>query len=256
MLTPCCSSFIQAVSQWGSDFEMISRLFPDRDRKQVKQKWHVEERARPALLDAAFARRLPVSLKKYGAATGVDLSGPPPKIEARAGALQAKLEAAAAAAAAGGKKEERSETVERGEDGQEIVYEGDEEEAAATPAPTCAAARQKSSTPGKGYSSHGEESEGDLPSVTEIISRGHAAAARHNRPRASSNASSASALPAAAAGRAPSVARASTSASAATSGMSREKRRELERRKEREERERSRRRRVPDAAEEEIIGEV
>jgi hypothetical protein len=38
--------------------------------------------------------------------------------------------------------------------------------------------------------------------------------------------------------------------------MSREKRRELERRKEREERERSRRRRVPDAAEEEIIGEV
>lgn len=73
--------FFKAVSMWGSDFEMISRMFPNRSRKQVKNKWTREERANPARLDVAFARRLPVDLDRYAIMANVDLSGPAPRVD-------------------------------------------------------------------------------------------------------------------------------------------------------------------------------
>lgn len=39
--------FPQALSQWGTDFEMIARLFPHRNRRQVKLKFSREERVNP-----------------------------------------------------------------------------------------------------------------------------------------------------------------------------------------------------------------
>lgn len=75
--------FYQAVSQWGTDFEMITRLFPRRTRREIKAKWTKESRQHPQRLDDAFKRRVKVDLAAYGQAVGVDLSGPPPVITPR-----------------------------------------------------------------------------------------------------------------------------------------------------------------------------
>ena len=76
--------FFQAVSQWGTDFEMITRLFPRRTRREIKSKWTKESRQNPRRLDDAFRRRTKVDLTAYGNAVGVDLSGPPPVITPKA----------------------------------------------------------------------------------------------------------------------------------------------------------------------------
>lgn len=72
--------FFQAISQWGTDFEMITRLFPHRTRREIKAKWTKESRQNPKRLDDAFSRRVAVDLTAYGHVAGVDLSGPPPEI--------------------------------------------------------------------------------------------------------------------------------------------------------------------------------
>ncbi|WFD42583.1 hypothetical protein MPSI1_001229 [Malassezia psittaci] len=80
--------FFQAISQWGTDFEIITRLFPQRTRREIKSKWSKESRQNPKRLDDAFTRRTAVDLKAYGHVAGVDLSGPPPIIEAKASSEQ------------------------------------------------------------------------------------------------------------------------------------------------------------------------
>ncbi|WFD31292.1 hypothetical protein MSPP1_002326 [Malassezia sp. CBS 17886] len=76
--------FFHAVSQWGTDFEMITRLFPRRTRREIKSKWTKESKHNAQRLDAAFNRRVAVDLTAYGQAAGVDLSGPPPTIVPKA----------------------------------------------------------------------------------------------------------------------------------------------------------------------------
>ncbi len=81
----------QAVATWGTDFETIARLFPKRDRRQIKNKWNREERANPNLLeDAVRARRFKSAVEyeqDIKAMEGntefkdVDLTGEPPEIE-------------------------------------------------------------------------------------------------------------------------------------------------------------------------------
>lgn len=36
----------QALTQWGTDFNIISKLFPNRTRRQIKAKYNKEDRAR------------------------------------------------------------------------------------------------------------------------------------------------------------------------------------------------------------------
>ncbi|CAD6928098.1 unnamed protein product [Tilletia controversa] len=72
--------FFKAISQWGTDFEMIARLFPTRSRHQIKLKFSREEKTDPARINLAFKTRIPVDLEAYGLAVGRNLSGPPPKI--------------------------------------------------------------------------------------------------------------------------------------------------------------------------------
>ncbi len=76
------AKFYRALQQWGTDFEMIARLFPGRDRVMVKKKFNVEERSNGKLVDEALRNSIPVNLEAYAAAIGVDLSGPPPEIKA------------------------------------------------------------------------------------------------------------------------------------------------------------------------------
>lgn len=56
-LTRARSFRSQAISQWGTDFEMIARLFPRRTRRQIKMKWTREERLNPAKITEAFMNR-------------------------------------------------------------------------------------------------------------------------------------------------------------------------------------------------------
>ncbi|SPO41534.1 uncharacterized protein PSFLO_07016 [Pseudozyma flocculosa] len=92
------AKFYWAIRQWGTDFEMISRLFPGRDRGMIKKKWNIEERANPKKIDDALNNRLAIDIDAYAQAANIDFSGPMPEISATLGDWAAALEADEAAA--------------------------------------------------------------------------------------------------------------------------------------------------------------
>ncbi|KAH8550787.1 hypothetical protein BGW37DRAFT_495863 [Umbelopsis sp. PMI_123] len=49
--------FYNALAQWGTDFEMITRLFPERTRKQIKLKFVKEERVAPTKVTDYLIRK-------------------------------------------------------------------------------------------------------------------------------------------------------------------------------------------------------
>lgn len=57
--------FYEGLSQWGTDFDMISRMFPLRDRKQIKNKFTIEERRNPGLVTQALIQKKPVDMDEY-----------------------------------------------------------------------------------------------------------------------------------------------------------------------------------------------
>lgn len=65
--------FYKALSTWGTDFSLISNLFPHRTRKQIKSKYNNEERRRPELIDMALRRRFVPDLQEYAANTNVTI---------------------------------------------------------------------------------------------------------------------------------------------------------------------------------------
>lgn len=50
--------FYKALSSFGTDFEIIARLFPKRDRRQIKNKFKKEERERPYKIEHTLHRRV------------------------------------------------------------------------------------------------------------------------------------------------------------------------------------------------------
>ncbi|KAJ1029921.1 hypothetical protein NDA16_000837 [Ustilago loliicola] len=127
------AKFYRSLQQWGTDFEMIARLFPGRDRVMIKKKFNVEERSNAGLVDDALKNSIPVNLEAYAAAIGVDLSGPPPEIKAdlqdiealtaaNTGDASAAVKKREASAPIGGRKGERSD-VEDGDDDDGYEYE-------------------------------------------------------------------------------------------------------------------------------------
>ncbi len=50
----------KALSQYGTDFQLIAQLFPKRNRKQVKAKFKKEEKLNTRLIDQALKTRLPI----------------------------------------------------------------------------------------------------------------------------------------------------------------------------------------------------
>lgn len=93
------AKFYRCLQQWGTDFEMIARLFPGRDRVMIKKKFNVEEKSNAKLVDEALTNSVPVNLEAYAQAIGVDLSGPPPEIKADLQDIESLAAAAAATAA-------------------------------------------------------------------------------------------------------------------------------------------------------------
>lgn len=67
-------AFYDALRMFGTDFYIISRMFPGKTRRHIKLKFVREERAEPERVKAALiGERVPMNLEVYGAATGQEL---------------------------------------------------------------------------------------------------------------------------------------------------------------------------------------
>ena len=56
--------FFQLISQFGTDFGLISKMFAGRNRRQIKSKFNLEERRNPQLIEAALKRKIPIGKGK------------------------------------------------------------------------------------------------------------------------------------------------------------------------------------------------
>lgn len=77
--------FYKGLRMFGTDFGMISNLFPTWDRKQVKLKFLIEEKARPDRVRQSVAAKERVSLQELAQMTNQEFTDP--------GMLQAELDA-------------------------------------------------------------------------------------------------------------------------------------------------------------------
>lgn len=57
--------FYQALSMWGTDFNLISQLFPYRTRRQIKAKFVNEEKKHPVMIELALRSKLPPNFSQY-----------------------------------------------------------------------------------------------------------------------------------------------------------------------------------------------
>ncbi|KAI5790109.1 hypothetical protein EDC01DRAFT_114330 [Geopyxis carbonaria] len=57
--------YYEALSMFGTDFEMIAKLFPGRSRRMMKNKFNCEERKHPQRITLALRTRVAVDLKEY-----------------------------------------------------------------------------------------------------------------------------------------------------------------------------------------------
>ncbi|CAF1158021.1 unnamed protein product [Adineta steineri] len=54
--------FYQALRMCGTDFTLISRVFPNRNRDDIKRKFKTEDKANRTLIDSALSQRIPFDL--------------------------------------------------------------------------------------------------------------------------------------------------------------------------------------------------
>lgn len=55
----------RALSTWGTDFTFIAQLFPYRTRRQIKNKFTLEEKHNPQLIELALRRKLPPNFAEF-----------------------------------------------------------------------------------------------------------------------------------------------------------------------------------------------
>jgi transcription factor TFIIIB component B'' len=55
----------QALTQFGLDFTLIGYMFPNRSRRQLKNKYKTENSKNPQQVDDALKARNPESLQQY-----------------------------------------------------------------------------------------------------------------------------------------------------------------------------------------------
>jgi transcription factor TFIIIB component B'' len=68
------ATFYQGLAQFGTDFEMISKLFPTRSRRQIKLKFNNEERKNPAQLNKILTgKSVSIDLDDFEEMSGLKL---------------------------------------------------------------------------------------------------------------------------------------------------------------------------------------
>lgn len=65
--------FYNALSAWGTDFNLISHLFPLRSRNQIKTKFKYEERKNPMRVQMHLVTRRKVNIDSYAKVSDVDI---------------------------------------------------------------------------------------------------------------------------------------------------------------------------------------
>ncbi|ESZ93724.1 hypothetical protein SBOR_5909 [Sclerotinia borealis F-4128] len=113
--------FYQGLRQFGTAFEMIAAMFPDRNRRQIKLKFVREERQNPAKVDRALKGKTEeIDFEEYTQLTGqkfedsADIQAEHQRLEDEHNAEEEKVEAAKAAADKR-KKEAISKAARRGQ---------------------------------------------------------------------------------------------------------------------------------------------
>ena len=57
--------FYQALRMFGTDFTLISKVFPDRDRNDIKRKFKTEDKANRTLVDSALSNKICSFLEEF-----------------------------------------------------------------------------------------------------------------------------------------------------------------------------------------------
>ncbi|KAG5357243.1 Transcription factor TFIIIB component B'' [Yarrowia sp. C11] len=108
--------FFVKLSEWGSDFNLISQFFPGRTRRQIKNKFKLEERNNPTKIHLALARKLDISIDQYKTKEGSSVMDTAKEVERKLEKIRAehaermKREETAKAAA---KKADRAQALEK-----------------------------------------------------------------------------------------------------------------------------------------------
>ncbi|KAI7823872.1 hypothetical protein BC939DRAFT_477036 [Gamsiella multidivaricata] len=64
--------FYKALSQWGTDFSIICRLFPSKTRIAVRNKYKREDRYNHSRIEEALSNRAPIDLEQYSQMTKIE----------------------------------------------------------------------------------------------------------------------------------------------------------------------------------------
>ncbi|KAF8924923.1 Transcription factor TFIIIB component B, partial [Haplosporangium bisporale] len=64
--------FYKAISQWGTDFGIICKLFPSKTRIAIRNKFKREDRYNRSRVEAALNNKVPIDLDQYSQMTGAD----------------------------------------------------------------------------------------------------------------------------------------------------------------------------------------
>lgn len=65
--------FYQALSVWGTDFNLISHMFPTRSRHQIKTKFKYEEKRNPTKVQLYLVHRRKVDITDYAKISGTEI---------------------------------------------------------------------------------------------------------------------------------------------------------------------------------------
>ncbi|KAG0269720.1 Transcription factor TFIIIB component B [Actinomortierella ambigua] len=66
--------FYEALSQWGTDFGIIHKMFPSKSRIAVRNKFKREDRINKARVEAALTNKTPIDLEQYSKMTAYTFS--------------------------------------------------------------------------------------------------------------------------------------------------------------------------------------
>lgn len=108
--------FFVKLGEWGSDFNLISQFFPGRTRRQIKNKFKLEERNNPTKIHLALARKLDISIDQFKTKEGSSVMDTAKEVERKLEKIRSehaermKREETAKAAA---KKADRAQALEK-----------------------------------------------------------------------------------------------------------------------------------------------
>lgn len=110
--------FYDALRMWGTDFNIISKIFPGKTRRHIKLKFVREEHENPDLIKRALiGERVPMDLERYKKATGITEFKDPDTVREEMAETERVRQEEIVAAREEWEAEERQRKAMEGEDG-------------------------------------------------------------------------------------------------------------------------------------------